>query len=170
MTQSAMCTDLIVTPVVGDKSRYMPLLLMGDESADMIGRYIGRADLYVGSVGGHTVAVCAVMNDDREYMAEIKNLAVHPDWRCRGVGRMMLRHVEKISRHDTFILGTGETPSTLRFYKSCGYEYSHRILDFFTDNYPDPIVEEGVMLRDMIYLVKRRASKHQLKDITEHMR
>ena len=54
----------------------------------------------------------------------------------------------------TSLSGRETPPSTLRFYKSCGFTYSHRIPDFFTDNYPDPIIEEGVRLRDMIYLKK----------------
>lgn len=85
---------------------------------------------------------------------EVKNLAVEPDFRGRGIGRSMLEYIENMNRGKVIILGTGETPSTLRFYNSCGYFYSHRVPDFFIDNYPEPIVEEGVTLRDMIYLKK----------------
>ena len=49
-------------------------------------------------------------------------------------------------------VGTGETPSTLRFYAQCGFRPAGRIHDFFTRNYDHPIVEEGVLLRDMILL------------------
>lgn len=45
-----------------------------------------------------------------------------------------------------------ETPSTLRFYAQCGFRPAGRIHDFFTRNYDHPIVEEGVLLRDMILL------------------
>ena len=86
---------------------------------------------------------------------EIKNLAVDAEYRRHGYGRRMLEYVESQHSNKRFILGTGETPSTLRFYKSCGYSYSHRIPNFFTDNYPTPIIEEGVTLRDMIYLKKQ---------------
>ena len=43
--------------------------------------------------------------------------------------------------------GTGEcaAPKLLQF------AYSHRLKDFFTENYPEPIVEGGVTLRDMLY-------------------
>jgi hypothetical protein len=53
------------------------------------------------------------------------------------------------------LVGTGETPSILRFYKNCGFEYSHRVKDFFTDNYDHPIIEEGVRLADMVYFSKK---------------
>lgn len=136
-----------------DKESYMPLLLIGDESPDMISRYIGRGTLYAGFIDGKPVAVC-LTTEEGDGITEVKNLAVAPEYRRRGIGRAMLRHVELLNAGRRIILGTGETPSTLRFYKSCGYSYSHRIPDFFTDNYPEPIVEEGVTLRDMIYLSK----------------
>ena len=66
----------------------------------------------------------------------------------------MLEYVEALFPEKIFRLGTGETPSTLRFYHNCGYRYSHRIPDFFTDNYDHAIVEEGVLLKDMVYLRK----------------
>lgn len=83
------------------------------------------------------------------------NLAVVAEHRRHGVGRAMLGHVESLLGGCKFILGTGETPSTLRFYHNCGYTYSHRVPDFFTDNYNHPIIEEGIQLKDMIYLSKQ---------------
>ena len=98
-------------------------------------------------------AVCVTVKLDPKTV-EIKNLAVDAEYRRYGYGRRMLEYVESQHSNKRFILGTGETPSTLRFYKSCGYSYSHRIPNFFTDNYPTPIIEEEVTLRDMIYLKK----------------
>ena len=86
---------------------------------------------------------------------EVKNLAVYPECRRKGYGRSLLEFVEKRYADCAFQLGTGETPSVLRFYERCGYRYSHRVPDFFTDNYDHPIVEEGVLLRDMLYFEKR---------------
>lgn len=150
----AMAGRLVIDLETGDKRRYLPLLLVGDESEAMIGRYLDRGALYVGRIGGETAAVC-VVTDEGEGVFEIKNLAVRADLRRRGIGRRMLLHAESLHPGCTIMLGTGETPSTLRFYASCGYGYSHRVPGFFTDNYPAPIVEEGVTLRDMIYLSKR---------------
>lgn len=136
-----------------NKRRFMPLLLIGDEAECMIERYLDRCNLYVGFINKKAIAVCAatVVDDDT---VEVKNLAVAPDFRRQGYGRRMLEHIELQYSGKTIVLGTGETPSTLRFYRSCGFSYSHRIPNFFTDNYPEPIVEEGTTLRDMLYLKK----------------
>lgn len=137
-----------------NKKQYLSLLLIGDESESMIDRYLDSGTLYVGLFYSKPIAVCVTVNIDPDTV-EIKNLAVEAEFRRRGYGRRILEYVESQHPNKKIILGTGETPSTLRFYKSCGYSYSHRIPNFFTDNYPVLIIEEGVTLRDMIYLEKQ---------------
>ncbi len=55
----------------------------------------------------------------------------------------------------TILVGTGETPSTINFYKNCGFTESHRIKNFFIDNYDHLIFEGGKQLIDMIYFSKK---------------
>ena len=136
-----------------DKKQYLPLLLIGDESETMIDRYLDSGTLYVGLFNGKPIAVCVTVNIDPDTV-EIKNLAVESEYRRHGYGHRILEYAESQHSNKKIVLGTGETPSTLSFYKFCGYSYSHRIPNFFTDNYPASIIEEGVTLRDMIYLKK----------------
>ena len=49
-------------------------------------------------------------------------------------------------------VGTGDSPLTIPFYEKCGFVRSHKIPNFFTDNYDHPIYEGGVQLIDMVYL------------------
>lgn len=142
-----------VIETYSNKKQYLSLLLIGDESETMIDRYLDSGTLYIGLFNSKPIAVCVVVNPGSDTV-EIKNLAVEAEFRRHGYGRRMLEYVESQHSNSKIILGTGETPSTLAFYKSCGYSYSHRIPNFFTDNYPSPIIEEGVTLRDMIYLEK----------------
>lgn len=151
---SVKCTpDLVIKRIVAGKSDYMHLMLIGDESEDMVNRYIDRGDIFVGFVDDQAVSCIVIINIDGETV-EVKNLAVIPSFRKKGIGQRMLAYIEQLHQGSRIYIGTGETPSTLRFYQSCGYRYSHRIPNFFTDNYPDPIVEENVTLKDMIYLYK----------------
>lgn len=153
----------IITEVSGDRKQFLPLLLIGDESETMINRYIGQGNLYAGFLDRVPIAVVMTVCIDSTTV-EVKNLAVANGFRRQGYGRRMLRLIENRHPGKTIVLGTGETPSTLRFYKSCGFTYSHRIPDFFTDNYPDPIIEEGVRLRDMIYLKKSASGADSMTD------
>ena len=142
-----------ITEFYDGVERLMPLLLMGDESEEMISRYIKRGRIFTGKQLDEIVAVCVVTEEPDNWI-EVKNLAVAPHMRRQGVGRSMLAYAERLYPGRRFRLGTGETPSTLWFYEGCGYHISYRIPDFFTKNYSHPIIEEGVRLKDMLYLVK----------------
>ena len=50
------------------------------------------------------------------------------------------------------LVGTGDSPWILQFYQKNGFVISHRIQNFFIDNYDHPMVEAGVPLVDMVYL------------------
>ena len=57
-------------------------------------------------------------------------------------------------RYDVLQAGTGDSPLTLPFYESCGFQRSHVVKGFFTKYYDHPIYEGGRQLIDMIYLRK----------------
>lgn len=142
-----------IREVSAGKKRYLPLLLLGDEQESMIDRYLDRGRLYVMEACGETVAVC-VVTEEGVGIYEIKNLAVAESFQRQGYGRRMVGHVARqyAPRCHTLLVGTGEVPSTLGFYRRCGFVYSHRIPDFFRLHYDHPIVEDGILLRDMVYL------------------
>ena len=140
-----------------DKKRFLPLLLLADEQESMIDRYLERGEMFAAREDGIVVAVCVVTRE-AEGLYELKNLAVHPHFHRRGIGRAMIDH---IWRHyapscRTLLVGTGDSPSTVPFYEKCGFVYSHRIKDFFTDNYDHPVIDGGVLLTDMLYFRRER--------------
>ena len=137
------------------KKEYLPLLLLADEQEDMIDRYIERGQMFVLENEAQACAVC-VVTDEGEGVLEIKNLAVSPDRQRRGYGRQMIEFVAGRFAEDyhTLLVGTGDSPMTIPFYERCGFVRSHAVKDFFVDHYDHPIIEEGVLLRDMIYLKK----------------
>lgn len=136
-----------------DKKKYLPLLLMADEQESMIDRYLQRGIMYALYDGGDVRTVC-VVTDEGGGVLEIKNIATVPEHRRAGCGRAMIDFVIRKYREEYSVLqvGTGESPETLDFYKKCGFCPSHRVENFFTDNYDHPIYEGGVKLRDMVYL------------------
>ena len=141
--------------VTGERKRYLELLLLADEQESMIDRYLERGEMFVLRRGGETVAVCVVTMEGGG-TCELKNLAVAPGFQCGGLGRAVVGFLAKRyrGRCREMLVGTGESRATLGFYESCGFRRSHRVKDFFTDNYDKPIFEEGKRLRDMIYLRK----------------
>lgn len=130
---------------------YIDLLLIGDESLKMIKKYIDKSTVY-GLFDNDLKSIIVIENIDKGY--EIKNFATYPKYQKQGYGTKLLNYIiERYKTEDNNIfLGTGENPKTLNFYKSFGFEFSHIIKGFFTDNYENIIVEENIMLKDMIYL------------------
>lgn len=146
--------DFDIQEFVGNRERLMPLLLIGDEQECMVKQYINDGRVFVAYCGDVPVAVALVLLLE-ECVCEIKNLAVAESFRRRGLGSRMMEAVESACGIGHKILvGTGEAPRTLSFYRQCGYEFSHRVPNFFVDNYDHPVIDDGVLLVDMVYLVK----------------
>ena len=143
-----------IIEVKENKKQYLTLLLLADEQEDMIDRYLERGTLYVLHDEG-AKAVC-VVTDEGNGVLEIKNIAVSPESQGCGFGRALIDHIAKTYQGQFYklLVGTGESPLTVPFYEKCGFTYSHRIKNFFTEHYDHPIFEEGVQLVDMVYLVK----------------
>ena len=109
------------------KRDFLPLLLLGDEQEDMIDRYLDRGTLLALYDGGLR-AVC-VVTKEAPGVFEIKNLAVEPAFQRQGYGRAMVRHVAGACRTaggTRLLVGTGDSPLTLPFYRACGFRESHR--------------------------------------------
>ena len=140
-----------------NKKDYLELLLLADEQESMIDRYLEPGDLFVLDDEG-VKGVCVVLHlGGTEY--EIKNIAVEPHCQGKGYGRKLIEFVCAWYRGRCTVLfvGTGDSPLTVPFYERCGFVLSHRIKDFFTDNYDHPIIEDGVLLRDMVVLKRELA-------------
>lgn len=139
----------------GNKKILLPLLLLGDEQESMIDLYLERGDMFALCENERAIAVI-VVTDEGGGTLEIKNLAVAEDVQGRGLGRAMIEFVAEQyrGRYHTLLVGTGDSPLTVPFYEKCGFSRSHVIRDFFTNHYDHPIVEDGVLLRDMVYFKK----------------
>lgn len=144
-----------IKQITNNKKQYIDLLLLADEQESMIDRYLERGDMFALEDNG-IKAVC-VVTDEKDGVCELKNIAVTSEFQRQGYGKKLINHllVHYAGKYTQMLVGTGDVPSTIGFYNSCGFEYSHRIENFFTDNYDHPMIEDGVLLKDMIYLKRR---------------
>ena len=95
-----------------------------------------------------------VVTDKGSGILELKNIAVAPDYQGKGYGKALVNFLVRTYREQYAVLqvGTGDSPSTIPFYESCGFRRHHLVKNFFTDHYDHPIYECGVQLVDMVYL------------------
>ena len=137
-----------------NKKQYLSLLMLADEQEDMIDKYIDRGTMYVLYDNG--VKCECVVTDEGNGILEIKNIATAQNYQCKGYGKAMIDFIVSTYKKQYSVLqvGTGDSPLTIPFYEKCGFIRSHKLKNFFTDNYKYPIDEGGIQLIDMIYLRK----------------
>ena len=144
-----------IRKVTENKKDYLSLLLLADESESMVDEYLERGEMFILDDNG-IIAECVVTKES-EGTYELKNIAVIPDCQRRGCGKRLIKFVlSYYADCKVMLVGTGECDSILNFYRSCGFVQSHRIKDFFLDNYDHPMFEDGEQLIDMIYLKLER--------------
>ena len=143
-----------IKQVFENQKQYMALLFLADEQEDMIDRYLDDGEMFV-LLDPEPVAECVVC-DLGDGVFEIKNIATDPAFQGKGYGRKLIEFVldHYKDRCTQMLVGTGDSPLTVPFYKKCGFTEHHRVKNFFTDNYDHPIFEAGVQLVDMVYLVR----------------
>lgn len=134
------------------KKDFLDLLLLADESESMIDRYLERGDFFALYDRG-LKSVCVVTGEGGG-TCELKNIATYEEYHGKGYGSRLIRYIAEFykGKYKTMLVGTGDVPKALRFYQKNGFEVSHRLRNFFTDNYDHPMFEDGVQLVDMVYL------------------
>ena len=147
-----------IEKVTADKKTYLDLLLLADEQEDMIDKYLDRGEMFV-LYDDNVIAEC-VVTKEAEGVYELKNIAVSPAFQRQGYGKRLIEYVFSYYIDcKSMLVGTGDVPSSLGFYHSCGFCESHRIKNFFTDNYDHLMFEGGTQLVDMVYLKKDLTTK-----------
>lgn len=137
-----------------NKKDFLDLLLLADEQENMIDKYIERGIMFA-IYDNDLKGVCIVTKEeDRAY--EIKNIAIYENFHGQGYGKKLIEYICEYFKGDCDIIyvGTGDSPLTVPFYEKCGFKKSHKIKNFFIENYDNPIYECGKQLIDMIYLKK----------------
>lgn len=135
------------------KEEFLPLLLLADPDDGMIARYLGHGDLFAVSHGGEAVC-CAVVLGLNEMECELKNLAVAECCQDQGIGTRMMEFLfQRYAKEYEWML-VGTSAGAKPFYEKLGFTYSHTLPGFFLQ-YPEPVIEDGAQLTDMLYFKKQ---------------
>lgn len=133
------------------------LLLLADETREAVDRYIHDCSVHVAHLQGQDgpVAVFA-MKPDGDHAMELMNIAVDEVLRGLGIGTLLLEHVREVVKEEgRSVLRVGCADAGFgqyRFYVRNGFRVAGIRKDFYVKNYPMPIIENGIQLRDMLVL------------------
>ena len=142
----------IVKIIDSDKTKYMELLLIADESESMIEEYLYRGEMF--ALCDDDVKAICVVTQEQPGVYEIKNIVTVPEYQRKGYGQQLISFIADYYKNSgsELYVGTGDCPTILNFYEKCGFEKSHVVKNFFIDNYDHPMYEDGQQLVDMVYL------------------
>lgn len=137
-----------------DKKKHIDLLLLADEQENMIDKYLEQGEMFA-LYDDDLKSICVVTKQS-DAIYEIKNIATYKKYQGKGYGKKLISYIFEYynDKCKTMFVGTGDSDSTIPFYESCGFKISHKVDNFFADNYDKPIFENGKQLIDMIYLRK----------------
>ncbi len=131
------------------------LLELADPSRMIIEGYIKNSCVYVGDILGEIAGVY-VLKETEKVVVEIMNVAVREDQQGKGLGKQLISHaINEASKqgYARIDIGTGNSSIyQLKFYQQCGFRIISVDFDYFTRSYDKPIVENGLLCRDMIRL------------------
>jgi ribosomal protein S18 acetylase RimI-like enzyme len=149
---------LISVPPGTERERFLPLLLLADESLEQVRSYMQRGELYA-FVGRDAIAVGIVLTLPAEQNSvELKAVAVHTTQQNRGIGRRMLAAViDELRRSGVrrAIVGTANAGiGQLAYYQKAGFRLLRIERDFFSParGYPAVMEDNGIRLRDMVWM------------------
>jgi len=143
---------LNVVIVSKNKKDFLSLLLLADEQENMIDKYLQRGVLFA-LYDDDLKSVC-VVTDEGNGIFELQSLATYPQFREKGYGRYLINYACAYYKGQgaRMLVGTGDVPAILRFYEKSGFEFSHRVENYFPEFYEKPIFADGVRLTDKVYL------------------
>jgi ribosomal protein S18 acetylase RimI-like enzyme len=142
---------MTIKKIIENKEKFLDLLLLGDEQEEMIGKYLYRGELF--ALFDDDLKTVSVVTKEDENTYEIKNIATYEKYQGKGFGKIMVRYIVDNFKNKCrkILVGTGDSDRIIRFYKNCGFTYSHTEKNFFLNNYDHEMYDEGKKLKDMIY-------------------
>lgn len=134
------------------------LLLDADPNRDLVTAYLKQSLVLVAFDSENPDKLLGVLVfQGRLKEWEILNVAVAPARQNQGIGKRLLqaclREITKRQDQKQILIKTGDlTSPALTLYQKMGFKQIAFIKDYFVENYPEPIYEEGEQLRNQVIL------------------
>lgn len=152
--------SLFRIPAGDARERFLPLLLLADESETQVRAYLQQGELYAycaGAQTGEAAGIVLAIPVARETV-ELKAVAVSRQLQGQGVGKRMLQSVLddlRASGVKRVIVGTANAGiGQLAYYQKVGFRLLRIERDFFSTarGYPEIMEHNGIRLRDMVWM------------------
>jgi ribosomal protein S18 acetylase RimI-like enzyme len=147
-----------VVPVGSQRDAYLPLFRLADDSFEQVRDYYQTGTLFaLDTLEGTPIGIVLAV-DERDDAVELKAVAVDESLHCQGVGtRMLVAALAELRDCGVkrVVVGTSSSGiGQLAFYQKAGFRLARIERDFFSParGYPDGLVENGIPVRDMVWM------------------
>lgn len=151
--------DVLVELYAGPRGDLRDLFELAEDSAVQLDAYLDEGRVLVAAVPGVRAAGHLQLVDvDGAGTFELKNMAVREDLQGRGIGRRLVEAAVELLTGEAATLLLVATAAAdignLRFYQRMGFRMRSVERDAFTPatGYPDPVMIDGIELRDRVWL------------------
>ncbi|HZC72385.1 MAG TPA: GNAT family N-acetyltransferase [Jatrophihabitans sp.] len=144
----------------GAREALRPLFELAEDSQELLDEYLGQGRVLVARRGAELLGHLQLTPTEHQGDIELKNMAVVPEARGTGIGRALIEAALQRSRADgrtrMLVATAAASVGNLRFYQRLGFRMSSVDRDVFTPEtgYPEPIMIDGVPLRDRVWLAQ----------------
>jgi GNAT superfamily N-acetyltransferase len=144
----------------GDRAALRSLFEEAEDSPTQLAAYGGAGRVLVASDGAAILGHLQVVPTGRSDEVELKSMAVVRERRGEGLGRLLvdaaLRWAAAEGLARMVVATAAADIGNLRFYQRCGFRLTAVEPDAFgpASGYPDPIVIDGIPLRDRVWLAQ----------------
>lgn len=129
------------------------LLLLADPSNEMIDKYIFESEVFIARHGADVAGVFVLVPHATDEM-ELRNIAVHPNFRRQGLGKEMIKQAVRVAKLEGFNFLIAKTADSSlgvqEFYKKMKFEHYLTVKAHFVKYYPEPIMEDGLQAIDQL--------------------
>jgi ribosomal protein S18 acetylase RimI-like enzyme len=147
-----------VVPRGAARDAYLPLLDLADDAVEQVRSYYQTGTLFaLDTPDGEPVAMILAISEP-DGAVELKAVAVAPAMHGQGIGTRLLRAVLEQLRTDgatRVIVGTSSAGiGQLAYYQKAGFRFWKIERDYFSParGYPEDTEENGIPLRDMVWM------------------
>lgn len=136
----------------------LPLFRLADDSESQVRSYYQSGELFALTDADGDAMALALVVPGEDGDAELKSVAVAPDWQRRGVGRRLIAAVLSELRRAGYrrvtVVSANTAIGELAFYQKVGFRLWRIERDLFSParGYPEGLTENGIALRDGIWL------------------
>lgn len=145
---------MIIICACNEKHIPYDLLLNADPEKSNVDNYLSLGLLFKAYEDGVLAGVYIIIEKEN-HIFELVNLSVKETHQKKGIGSLLINHAENQAK----LLGgkymeIGTAFPLVSYYEKRGYIHYKTIKNFFVDNYSKPVIDNGILLKDMEVLRK----------------